>query len=47
MDSKRYNNDLLGKTLFPPYFLNKTTLVAENKPNNPQPYYLILSEKIR
>ena len=39
----------LNKNSFPvsnsPYFFNKTTLVAENKPNNPKPYYLILTEK--
>ena len=26
-------------------FFNKTTLVAENKPNKPKPYYLIFNER--
>jgi len=33
--------------LFLPYFLNRTTLVAENKYNNSKPYYLIFEERIR
>ena len=34
-----------GKTLFSPYFTNKTTLVASMHPPQSQPYYLIKTRK--
>ena len=45
MDSETYNNNLLGKPYFSPYFPNKTTSVAGNEINTSKPHYLILIRK--